>query len=138
MKASYFLHIGISQAGKFLFPWNPLCVGRSEGPVAARTEPDWPGEMEAGCPSLVLRPLCLSETAQSSLMLVQCYLLRESRNSRTTQHNNHSGQLSSTGGVSSLYQRHPRLLHYFTLSPKPAARSPLARDSTCVPEQYFQ
>lgn len=43
MKASYFLQIGISQVRKFLFPCNPLCVGRSQSPVAIRTESDWPG-----------------------------------------------------------------------------------------------
>lgn len=53
MKASYFLQIGISQARKFLFLCNALCVGRSEGPVAARTESDWPGEIEVGCPCSV-------------------------------------------------------------------------------------
>lgn len=87
MKVSYSLQIGISQVRKFLFPCNSSCVARSGSPVATRTESDWPGEIEAGCPSLVPWPLW------------DAYLPREKRNSRTpittiTQSNYHQPEES--------------------------------------------
>lgn len=92
MKASYFLQVGISQVRKFLFPCNPLCVGRSESPVATRTESDWPGRPKPAVLTLSCDP---SEVPQTVLVF---YLPSENRNSRTpitiTQDNYHQPEES--------------------------------------------